>query len=61
MVQIYRQKYDILKLIEAVAYKISQVECWGSLFIAIVIASYILGFFDSTETTLLGQLFRWLA
>ena len=61
MVHIYRQRYDIGKVIENMFYAFSSMACWGSLLVGILVASWVLGFFNVTETTLLGQLFKWIA
>jgi len=57
---IYRQKYDICKAIEGRAYWTGTLASWSVLLLAVVSGAYVLGWYSSTETTLLGQLFGWL-
>lgn len=55
MVEIYRQKYDILKIIENIAYGASSVMLWGTLFLVVFTATYLLGWYGDIGRTLLGQ------
>ena len=58
---IYRQKYDITKAIEVPAYAASAFAATSALALFIFVSAYLLGWYNSTETTLLGQLFGWIA